>query len=72
MLVITARVRSTTGRYCFQFVCQFTPGGGGTQSQVQVGGVPGPGPGRGVLCPGLGGGYPVSGPGRGGPRSRSG
>ena len=36
-------------------MCQSTPrGGGGTRSQVQVGGVPGPGPDRGVRGPGPG------------------
>ena len=56
-------------------------GGGGTPSQVQVGGgvphpggrrgVPHPGPGRGVPHPGPGGGYPILGPGRGVPHPRS-
>ena len=55
------------GRYCFQFVCQFTPrrGGGGTPARSGWWGVPQPGldgGGREVPQPGLYGGrgvYPI-------------
>ena len=56
--VVTARVRSTTGRYCF-YRCL---------SVNIYGGVPGPDPGRGVPGPGPGGSQSQI---WGGPRSRS-
>ena len=54
----------TTGGYVFTGVCLF---GGGSQVQVQVGGVPGPGGG----VPGPGGGVPGQGPGGGGGGTQS-
>ena len=51
------------GRLYFHFVSPHLEGG--TQSQVQVGGVPGPGLGRGVPGPGLGRRVPGPGLGRG-------
>ena len=62
--VITARVRSTTGRYCFHRCLSVHRGGypdpppGGTRTPPPPGGVPGP-PSGGVPGPPPGGEYPV-------------
>ena len=69
MSIFTARIRRM-GKVIFSLCVSVhtSTGGGGTQSQVQVGGVPGPG--RGVPGPGSGGGVP--GPGQGGTWSQIG
>ena len=71
MTIITARVRSTTGRYCF-YRCLSVNIKGGSQVQVQVGGVQvGEGGSQVKVQVGEGsslrsGGVPGPGPGRGG------
>ena len=70
--IITARIRSMTGRYCLHRCLSVNISGGGTPSQVWIGGYPISGLGRGGTpsqvqvggypISGLGG-YPISGPG---------